>query len=130
MISKLGSGMLAAMLATSVHAQDDWGQKPDQGAAEQLAVAVLQTLLKDPYSAHYRWDEIAGTSTWNDKGPTCYGWVLRGHVNAKNSYGGYVGDRKSVVWGKGVSGRVDLGGRGIIKNRKGREIKMRNVVKN
>src|SRR3546814_7796020 len=92
-----------ALPISSVHAQDDWGQKPDQGAAEQLAVAVLQTLLKDPYSAHYRWDEIAGTSTWNDKGPTCYGWVLRGHVNAKNSYGGYVGekdyklDRKSVV---------------------------------
>src|SRR3546814_20253972 len=26
-------------------------------------------------------------------------------------------DRKSVVWGKSVSVRVDLGGRGIIKNK-------------
>src|SRR3546814_20283164 len=30
------------------------------------------------------------------------------------------GDRKSVVWGKGVSVRVELGGRGIIKKKKKR----------
>src|SRR3546814_17235560 len=27
-------------------------------------------------------------------------------------------DRKSVVWGKSVSGRVDIGGRGFMKNKK------------
>src|SRR3546814_12659643 len=32
--------------------------------------------------------------------------------------GEYCGDRKSVVWGKSVSVRVDLGGRRIIKKKK------------
>lgn len=111
MIAKLGFAALAVMLAISVHAQDDWGQKPDQAAAEQLAIDVLQTLLKDPYSAHYRWDEIVGTSTWNDKGPPCYGWVLRGHINAKNSYGGYVGEKDYKFYIR--NGRVDCAVTGV-----------------
>src|SRR3546814_15367105 len=41
-------------------------------------------------------------------GPGCkFGALVRGR-----------GDRKSVVWGKSVSVRVDLGGRGIIKKKK------------
>src|SRR3546814_18481746 len=35
-----------------------------------------------------------------------------------DSGGAAAGDRQSVVWGKGVSGRVDLGGRRTLKKKK------------
>ncbi|RZZ90630.1 hypothetical protein [Pseudoxanthomonas winnipegensis] len=88
-------GALLAVVSQTAIAQDDWGPKPDQALAEKLATDAMQSILKDPYSAHYRWDEIVGTSaSKKGEGQPCKGWVLIGWVNAKNSYGGYNGEQE------------------------------------
>src|SRR3546814_16496666 len=44
------------------------------------------------------------------------GWLLPGFVDTQVNGGG--GDRQSVVKGKSVSVRVDIGGRGLLTNKK------------
>lgn len=66
----------------------DYGPPPEQH--HQLFVAAISAALKDPYSAHY---QVAPPSHgWRRlSGGIEYGWYVCGLVNAKNSYGGYVG---------------------------------------
>lgn len=58
--------------------------------------------LKDPYSAHYRFFQPYRGYSWimnvpEDKEELMFGWIIPGMVNAKNSYGAYVGQRKFIV---------------------------------
>src|SRR3546814_16534494 len=49
-------------------------------------------------------------------------------VDAARREEGPLADRKSVVWGKSVSVRVDLGGRRIIKKKKSTHTRVENKV--
>ncbi len=73
-----------------------YGGYVSQETGERLAKAYFREILKDPYSAQYRFDRI--TRGWIQDAPidgckTHYGYLLRVGVNAKNSYGGYTGEK-------------------------------------
>src|SRR3546814_13318713 len=53
-----------------------------------------------------------------------------GVESGMSQYGWRIGDRKSVVSGKGVSVSVDLGGCGIIKKQKRRNTMLTNAIRN
>lgn len=65
-----------------------------QEDAEAKAKEFLDGVLKDPYSAVYSWEPVQA-GWWKDGllygGKKHVGWVLKGTVNSKNSYGGFVG---------------------------------------
>jgi hypothetical protein len=72
----------------------DYGAPIDQATAETLAKGYIATRLKDPMSAVYAWDAVA--KGYSGAAPIAgrkltYGYLLTGTVNAKNSFGGYVG---------------------------------------
>ena len=72
----------------------DYGNPVLQDDAENQAKAYLSHRLKDPYSAVYDWQPVH--TGWVKAPPLLgggmdTGWVLKGTVNAKNSFGGYVG---------------------------------------
>jgi hypothetical protein len=74
----------------------DYGQPVSQQSAEDQAKSYMERHLKDPYSAVYTWQPVA--TGWVKAPPILgggidAGWVLKGTVNAKNSFGGYVGVR-------------------------------------
>lgn len=75
----------------------DYGLPIAQEDAERLAEAYLAPRLKDPMSAVYVWDRVtkgymAGAPIAGRK--LTYGYLLTGTVNAKNSFGGYVGAKR------------------------------------
>lgn len=75
----------------------DYGSPISQDAAERQAVAYLETKLKDPGSAEYKWSPVErgwARDPVITGGAVYYGYLLVGQVNARNSYGGYVGYRK------------------------------------
>jgi hypothetical protein len=75
-------------------AQADYGTEITQADAERLAVAFLETYLKDPGSAQIKWAPVQRgwiKEPLVDGGATRFGYLLDGRVNAKNSYGAYTG---------------------------------------
>jgi len=77
---------------------------PMPGEAEQATIrAAMAYYLKDPASAQYQWGEPRKSSL-SSGGRTVIGWVVPVLVNARNSYGGYVGFEQ---WGFFmVNGRI------------------------
>ena len=74
----------------------DYGAPVTQAEAESLAKAWLAGYLKDPYSAVTTWQPaVKGivTTSLLDGHRELPGYIMDGSVNAKNSYGGYVGER-------------------------------------
>ena len=79
----------------SITAAADYGAYPDN--YEALVKSHFHGILKDPYSAQYRFSKpykaylrsapIAGGH------PTIYGYIVDTRINAKNSYGGYTGEK-------------------------------------
>jgi hypothetical protein len=72
----------------------DYGTFPTD--YENIVKAYYQTRLKDPYSAQYRFTEpyqgyLRATPIVGGK-PTKFGYIVEVYVNAKNSFGGYVGE--------------------------------------
>lgn len=67
----------------------DNGPEPTVAQAEQL----VKARLADPYSAHFIWpyEFTPGPFKW-PLSKTKPGWFTCGKVNAKNAYGGYVGE--------------------------------------
>lgn len=75
-------------------ANADYGTPITQERAERLAKDFLSRRLKDPYSAQYQWGTVS--KGWIRNAPIhggglVFGYKLDVSVNAKNSYGGYVG---------------------------------------
>lgn len=70
----------------------DYGPPPvvDKAAVE----AELRAGLKDPESARFRWIEPVQVS-WRENvfKPWQHGWSVKVWINAKNSFGGYVGEQ-------------------------------------
>lgn len=80
----------------------DCGQEPTQTQAEAAAqVWVQHAGLKDPGSAQVRNVQILGKrGMYNglvNGGGYSYGWMVQFEVNAKNSFGGYVGFKTRQV---------------------------------
>ncbi len=74
----------------------DYGAPVTQAEAESLAKEWLSGYLKDPYSAVETWQPAAKgivTTSLLDGHRELPGYIMDGSVNAKNSYGGYVGAR-------------------------------------
>jgi hypothetical protein len=77
-------------------------KKPStQKAAEKAVIKYFARTLKDPDSAHYTFLSPANgiVNIGGPLAPAKYesGWFLCGTINAKNSYGGYVGQRAFFV---------------------------------
>lgn len=74
----------------------DYGATISQGDAETRARKWLASYLKDPVSAQCEWQPVQTgwirTSAF-EGGRLMFGYSLNGSINAKNSFGGYVGFR-------------------------------------
>ncbi|QGX91265.1 hypothetical protein EFZ10_06250 [Tatumella sp. TA1] len=94
----------------------DFGNLPSNH--QDLVKEKLGTTLKDPYSAHYNFGLVG--KAWCKSGfTTYYGWLIPVTVNAKNSYGGYVGNTPmAFLYTKGqvidFTASYQVGGCGIV----------------
>ena len=70
----------------------DYGSYPTD--FETIIKSHMQATLKDPESARYQFLN-SPKSGWSSFGGVKYGYVVCAYINAKNSYGGYVGNRMS-----------------------------------
>lgn len=71
-------------------ANADYGSYPDN--YREIIKTYLNKTLKDPESARFdSWEPPR--MGWNGFGGSQYGFIVCVNVNAKNSYGGYVGSR-------------------------------------
>lgn len=87
-------------------ADADYGQYP--AAYEAVVRAYMAARLKDPDSAQYQFLN-APKQGWDAFGKKRYGWVTCVQINAKNSYGGYTGNRLHYFMLRGDQ-VVDVGG--------------------
>ncbi len=69
----------------------DWGAPPPSWHWEVEEKWILNT-LKDPNSAIFRHGTVEKDAIIGGGGSAQLAWVSSLYVNAKNSYGGYVGD--------------------------------------
>ncbi|MDE1487398.1 hypothetical protein KKI90_13525 [Xenorhabdus bovienii] len=75
---------------------------------EEQIKNAMSTSLKDPYTAQYRFLKpfkgYAQDGEWaQSKGGVKYGWIMPFYLNAKNSYGGYIGEKRYVfIFSNGV----------------------------
>lgn len=74
----------------------DYGKPVSQKLGEAVAKDLMHGYLKDPDSAKWSCQDIY--KGWRkfgllDGGKTYFGYFMNCAVNAKNSYGGYTGDR-------------------------------------
>ena len=72
----------------------DYGPPISQELAQRQALEFLKGSLKDPGSARIDWSTVS--PGWMREAPLHggslkFGYVLNASVNAKNSYGGYIG---------------------------------------
>lgn len=79
----------------------DYGSYPSD--YEQIVKSYMQFVLKDPESARFQFLNSPKTG-WNGFGGNKFGYVVCAYINAKNSFGGYVGNRMSYFMIK--NGRV------------------------
>src|SRR3546814_12912641 len=79
-----------------------FGGTPEECVYDQTKLVVLSEQYRE-LTVHQRFHEFATTAGFRLYACECYAPER---------------DRKSVVWGKRVSERVDLGGRRIIKTKK------------
>lgn len=84
--------------ATAPSAQDQlkayYGPQPTD--AEQIIRSHMDHVLKDPMSATYRlqgWPKTMWVKPGLLAGPFKYGWGICAGINARNSFGGYVGEK-------------------------------------
>lgn len=102
MIASAARGFLVAVavatpaLLGATGAQAQGADRPSDEAVQRGVDAYLARVLKDPYSAMIRqssavwWGTLKSPSGWGRSVET---WAVCYAVNAKNSYGAYVGER-------------------------------------
>ncbi len=77
-------------------ANADYGEPISEQEARAKAERWVRSILKDPESARFQWDRFGQGWVSNgllNGGGYTYGYLLLGRVNARNSFGGYTGDR-------------------------------------
>lgn len=82
----------------------DYGPPVNEAVARDIARKTILARLKDPDSAKFKW--VNFKKGYDRKGlfgggGIVYGYWLEVHVNARNSYGGYVGDRRNLFLFRG-----------------------------
>ena len=76
----------------------DYGSVQSPDVCVSIAEAKIKRHLKDPGSAIFSHEKCVRTYQGNAIIlPLQFGYLQRGFVNARNSYGGYVGDRRYKV---------------------------------
>lgn len=75
----------------------DYGKYPND--YEMITKDYMKRVLKDPESARYRFDKTVRKSNTRatTRQDTKYCWMVTFAVNAKNSYGGYTGEKVGFV---------------------------------
>lgn len=77
----------------------NYGEMPSKQLYEKKVKAYQETRLKDPDSAKYHFLEPhKGWCKFNGK--VNYGWIIDYTLNAKNSFGGYVGAKPQFAFVK------------------------------
>lgn len=77
----------------------DYGAAPSKELYEAKIKSYQEERLKDPDSAKYRFSEPhKGWCKFDGK--VNYGWIVDYTLNAKNSYGGYVGQKPQFAFVK------------------------------
>lgn len=95
----------------------DYGGPVTQSDAESAAKNFLSSRLKDPYSAVWQCQPVQKGWLRDSRisgGKVHYGWEMNCLVNAKNSFGGYVGNKQYAFLFRdgtlvGANGEKDLG---------------------
>lgn len=89
----------------------DYGQPIAQENAVKQATLYLETVLKDPESMRAQWGQVQKV-WWKNEFQWGYqfGYVLLGMINAKNSFGGYVGAKQYQFYFRDGSLMKVLGG--------------------
>ena len=77
----------------------DCGPRPDQAQCEAVAAKAVSLMrLKDPESARITEVQAEQPMIWKgDPGGPWIGWQIGFLLNAKNSFGGYVGPQRVIV---------------------------------
>ncbi len=80
---------------------EDWGvfTETDRKAGEIVATSLIKSMLKDPNSATFRFENPVRMIKII-KGEAERVWYTNIYVNAKNAFGGYVGDQRYVMVSK------------------------------
>ena len=73
-----------------------YGRELSQSECQDAAKRAIGQVLKDPYSAQYRFTDCR-KNYLNQYSRYYYGYHIGGLVNGKNSYGGYVGETRFDV---------------------------------
>ncbi len=77
----------------------NYGAMPNKASLEADIKAYQEGRLKDPYSAKYNFSELhKGWCKFG--GRVNYGWIVDYTLNAKNGFGGYVGEKPQFVFVK------------------------------
>lgn len=76
---------------------------PSKQAAQKAAMDYINTTLKDPYSAQYKFYNPVNSHHIGDE-IRQFGWFICGVVNAKNSYGGYTGGSFFIAYFDPIDG--------------------------
>lgn len=63
---------------------------------EEIIKNYYSQILFDPYSAHFRFLQPKKVG-WSDGGRHYFGYAVCGGINAKNRFGGYVGEQAFFV---------------------------------
>jgi len=90
-LSPVGSGFYKP--TEEEKASADYGPFPEN--YQELVKQYMQTQLKDPESARYRFEmkPYKGNTSAKSKEKVVYCWKVATYINAKNSYGGYTGEK-------------------------------------
>jgi hypothetical protein len=102
------------LLSVSAHAEKQstsvsFGKLPDNYQTVIRGYFSMPGRLKDPYSAVYRFESPRKGSVKDGifvGGKTHYGWIVPVWINAKNSFGGYVGAQLFYVMFFAENGNV------------------------
>lgn len=97
-VAALFTGCASAPTSTEI-ASADYGKRPDATQCEEIAGRAIKRQLKDPDSARFEFATPTPCyQSWRRVyGDLVYGYVVRGTVNAKNSFGGYTGGSQFEV---------------------------------
>lgn len=90
---------LLLLLAAPALAKDapDYGPAPDPAVGVAMVEAAIKAKLKDPYSAQFDWPYGFTAGSYRPiYARRQHGWITCGTVNARNSYGGYIG-RRTII---------------------------------
>lgn len=90
-LAALLSGCAASSPSPQQRASAEYGPEPVN--YQEIIRDFMGRQLKDPESARYEFSSAPVKAWYGGMGK--YGWGVCAHINAKNSYGGYTGARKS-----------------------------------